>query len=83
MYQSHVYSGKPAGQPNEFYISGTDNYVKYLVSRLLENHPLRVRNISMDCLYSSIPIAQWLLEHNSEVTKSHPKGDDDAQFSIH
>ena len=63
-YQSHVYSGKPAGQPNEFYISGTDNYIKYLVSRLLENQPLRGRNISMDRLYSSIPIARWLLEHN-------------------
>ena len=63
-YQSHVYSGKPAGQPNEFYISGTDNYFKYLVSRLLENHPLWGRNISMDCFYSGIPIAQWLLEHD-------------------
>ena len=59
-----MYSGKPAGQPNEFYISGTDNYIKYLVSRLLENQPLRGRNISMDRLYSSIPIARWLLEHN-------------------
>ena len=50
-YQSHVYSGKPAGQPNELYISGTDNYIKYLVSRLSENQTLRGREISVDRLY--------------------------------
>ena len=61
-YQAHIYAGKPEGDPNEFYVSGTDNYIKFLVNKLLEHQPLQGRNISMDRLYTSIPIARWLLE---------------------
>ena len=46
-----------------FYIKGTENYVKSLVSRLSEDVPLQGRNISMDRLYTAISTAIWLLEH--------------------
>ena len=49
-YQSHVYCGKPKGEPNEFYISGTENYIQYLVNKLSSYHDIRGRNISMDRL---------------------------------
>ena len=61
-YQSHVYFGKPKGEPNEFYISGTENYIQYLVNKLSSYHDIRGRNISMDRLYSSLSVANWLLD---------------------
>ena len=33
-YQSHVYCGRPKGERNEFYISGPENYIQYLVNKL-------------------------------------------------
>ena len=61
-YQSYVYCGKPEGEPNEFYISGTENYIQYLVNKLSSYHNIRGRNISMDRLYSSLSVANWLLD---------------------
>lgn len=34
---------------------------------LVKNHRLQGRNISMDCLYTGIEIARWLLENNITV----------------
>ena len=61
-YQSHVYSGKPEGDPNKYYISGTEKYIQYLVNQLASYHDIRGRNISMDRIYSSLSVANWLLE---------------------
>ena len=61
-YQSHVYSGKPKGEPNEFHISETESYIQYLVNKLSSYHGIRERNISMDRLYSSLSVANWLLD---------------------
>ena len=60
-YQSYVYCGKPKGEPNEFYISRTENYIQYLVNELSSYHDIRGRNISMDRLYSRLSVANWLL----------------------
>ena len=62
-HQSHVYCGKPEGEPNEFYTAGTSNYVMFLVNKLSNHHYLAGRNISMDRLYSSLALADWLLEN--------------------
>ena len=59
-YQSHVYCGKPEGEPNQFYIAGTNNYIKFLVEKLNGYHSLKGRNISMDRLYTNLEIADWL-----------------------
>ena len=61
-YQSHVYCGKPQGDPNEHYVSGTFNYIVQLVNKLGNHHNLDGRNISMDRLYTSFKIANWLLD---------------------
>ena len=61
-HQTIVYSGKPTGEPNEFYISATINYIKRLVENLSLHHTLAGRNISMDRLYTSFEVADWLLE---------------------
>ena len=63
-YISHVYCGKPTGEANEYYVTGTYNYITSLVSRLEKEHSLSGRNLSMDRLYSSFPIADWLFERN-------------------
>ena len=61
-YASHVYAGKPVDLPNQFYLSGTDNYTKYLIDYLAERSVLSGRNLTMDRLYTSFEIAEWLFE---------------------
>lgn len=61
-HQSHVYCGKPEQEPDENYVSGTINYVKYLVEKFSEHQNLTGRNISMDRLYTSFEVANWLAE---------------------
>ena len=63
-YHSLVYAGKPKKLPSPFYICGTESYIKELVTSLEKFVSLQGRNISMDRLYTSIPIAKWLLERN-------------------
>lgn len=58
---SMVYSGKPIGQATNYYVSGMDETVKYLVNGLQKLKSLKGRNISTDRLYTSIPLAKWLL----------------------
>ena len=60
-YRTLVYAGKPQQLPSPYYVCGTDNYIKRLVTDLEQAVSLQGRNISMDRLYTSIPIAQWLL----------------------
>jgi len=63
LHRTVVYSGKPEGEPNQFYIKGTNNYVKKLVTDTKRVVPLQGRNISMDRLYTGLPISKWLLEN--------------------
>lgn len=62
-YQAHVYCGKPNSiEESHYYVCGTENYIKYLVEKLHKTVSICGRNISMDRLYTSIPIARWLLQ---------------------
>ena len=54
--------GKPTGEPNKHCITGTINYIKYLVEHLSKHHDLLGRNITIDRLHSSFQAAEWLLE---------------------
>ena len=56
-YQSHVYCRNPKCTPNEFYISGAENYIQYVVTNLPAYHDIRARNIAMDRLCSSLSVA--------------------------
>ena len=40
----------------KYYIRGTDEYTKYLITKMATQVPLAGRNLTMDRLYTSIPI---------------------------
>ena len=58
------YCGKPIGEPTTYYVSGNEEVVKYLISKLQKHVDLQGLNISFDRLYISVPLAHWLLSHN-------------------
>ena len=49
------------GDPDEYYVTGTFNYITTSVEKLSKYQKLDGRNISMDRLYTSLKIADWLL----------------------
>ena len=55
------YSGKPTEEGGQYYIHSTEAIVHYLTETLSANSSLAGRNISFDPLYTSIPLAKWLL----------------------
>ena len=57
-----MYSGKPKAEPTSHYTPGTSQTVKYLIQNLECHTNLVRRNISYDRLYTSVPMAQWLLD---------------------
>ena len=61
-YRSLVYDGKPQQLPAQHYVSGNENYVKGLIEAVDQKQGLQGRNLSMDRLYTSINLAQWLLQ---------------------
>ena len=61
-YQTHVYCGKPTEEPTDHYVTGTSNYVKYLVQQLEKHHSLSGRNISTDRLYTNFELCDWLFD---------------------
>ena len=67
LHRTVVFSSKPEGEANEFYLKGTANYVKFVVSGLQKYVKLNGRNISMDRLYTFIPTTRWLLDLNLTV----------------
>ena len=73
-YQTHVYSGKPeVTEGNRYYVQGTINYIKYLVENLEKCHRLKGRNITMDRLYTSLEIAEWLSKRNITMVGTFQK----------
>ena len=61
-FSTAVYSAKPKAEPRSYYIPGTSQTVKYLIQNLECHTNLVARNILYDRLYTSIPMAQWLLD---------------------
>ena len=73
-YQTHVCSGKLEEVTNEsFYVQDTINYIKYLVEQLQKCHSLKSRNITMDKLYTSLEIADWLSARNITMVGTFQK----------
>ena len=60
-FLSVVYEGKPENE-GEFYHPGIIPVVKHMVSSLMRSADLRGRNITMDRLYTSLELSEWLLE---------------------
>lgn len=63
-FRSAVYAGKPVGDESEYYIKGVVPLVISLVETLSKHVALNGRNITMDRLYSSIELFEWLLSRN-------------------
>ena len=63
-FRAAVYAGKPVGTRNQFYVSVTQPLVKSLVDGLMSHVALHSNNITMDRLYTSYPLFQYLLERN-------------------
>ena len=63
-FTSVIYAGKPVGKPGPYYVQTTDDIVKYLVKSLTREANIKGHNLSTDRFYTSIEIANWLLEKN-------------------
>ena len=63
-YTSVIYAGKPVDKPDPYYVQTTDDIVKYLVNSLTREANIKGHNLSTDRFYTSIEIANWLLEKN-------------------
>ena len=61
-FSTAVYSNKPKAVPTSYYTPGTSQTVKNLIQNLECHTNLVARNILHDRLYTSIPMAQWLLD---------------------
>ena len=67
-YFTLPYAGKPEEITDDsFYVTGTDNYTKYLVDGLSNYCDIRGRNISMDRFFTSMTIAKYLLSKDITV----------------
>jgi hypothetical protein len=61
IFRAVVYAGKPQGDPGPYYVPGIIPIVKSLVNGLSNLTDLNGRNITMDRLYTSIELFEWLL----------------------
>ena len=61
-FSTVVYSDKPKAEPTSYYTPGTTQTVKYLIQNLECHTNLVARSILYDRLYTSIPMALWLLD---------------------
>ena len=60
---SHIYTVGKLEKPKENYVLGTHSYIQYLSSKPSTYYDIIKRNIFMNSLYSSLPAADWILEH--------------------
>ena len=73
-YKALPYATKPTAGDEPFYISSPADYIKNLVIRTKEQVRFDERNISMNRLYTSVEIANWLVEKNMTVVGTVQKG---------
>ena len=79
-YYTLSYAGKPSETNNEaskYYITGTDEYTKYLVNGVNHYHSIGGSNLSMDRYFTSVTIARWALENKITIVgtmRLHSKG---------
>ena len=73
MCTTHTYTSqfpmhaKPKSGQGPYYIKSTIDYVKYLVTKTEKQQNLHERNISTDCLYTSVELSKWLLTRNITI----------------
>ena len=64
------YAGKPENGDGPYNICATEDYVKYLVNEVEKDTSLKGRNVSTDRLYTSVPLAKWLLDRDITTVKT-------------
>ena len=79
-YFSLAYAGKPevvGGNRAKFYITGTDEYTKYLVNGLSCYTSIQGCNISMDRYFTLVFLAEWALQKKFTIvgTMRHDRKD--------
>ena len=55
-----------------YYVTGTDEYTKYLVNGFFTIANMSGCNISMDRYFTSVPLTQWCLERNITIVGTMP-----------
>ena len=60
-FRTSVYCGEPVGFPGPYYITDIVHVVQSLVYQLSKNVDLQGQNITMDSIYTSIELLEWLL----------------------
>ena len=73
-YKPVPYASKPKSGQGPYYIKSIIDYVKYLVTKTEEQQNLHGRNISTDCLYTSVELSRWLLTKNITTIGTVQKG---------
>ena len=77
-YSTLPYVGKPEViGANDYYVTGCDEYTKWLVNNFQIYGTLQGRNISLDRYFTSVTLAEWCLERNITIVgtlKSDQKG---------
>ena len=58
---------KKENQAKSYYVTGTDEYTKYLVNGFSTVANMSGCNISRDRHFTSVPLAQWCLEGNITI----------------
>ena len=64
------YNGNPDIPDKEYYVTGTNNYTRYLVNNLCTCNNLAGLTVSLDGYFISISIAKWCLEEMISVVRS-------------
>ena len=69
-YYTLPYAGKPeenTGEPGKYYVTGTDEYTKYLVTEFNRFNSIMGCNISMDRYFTSVTLAEWALDEKFTI----------------
>ena len=78
MYSTLPYAGKPdVIGANDYYVTGCNEYTKWLVNNFQIYGTLQGQNISLDRYFISVTLAEWCLERNVTIVgtlKSDRKG---------
>ena len=64
-YYTLPYAGKPevtTSELSKFYVTGTDEYTKYLVTEFSRFNSIEGCNISMDRYFTSVSLADWAID---------------------
>ena len=73
-YKALPYAAKPTAGNGPFYIGSAADLIKNLVIWTKEQVRFDGKNISMDRLYTSVEIADWLLEKDITIVGTVQKG---------